>query len=439
MRNWLLPVAMFFPLVLSGQADTSQFIPTSETRDSREFIRQEIIEYNTVSWPDLISPYLKVMVAKWTFSQETHERRYVDRNVLSPSQRVSLQLARFLGRPTDNIVQGLPEKSMTWKRENEFLPPRHELGRDIPLLITAKDSTWTVRTDNSGMVKINIDNYSHLSEEGLLQVRVALEETPYIMKEYSFSPAKSAWAPPNRMLLKEAPAGTMADRAAPADREAPADRAAPKKLDLTPWEKARAAYAGETRELVETPSLPSERELEKAPADTKADRAAPIRSTETSEARELIETPSLPPEREPAAPSLEDRPVIAILDFDGYGVSQMEALVLTNRLGTHLVQLGTHQVIERGQMEQILKEQDFQISGCTSNECAVEVGRVLGCELMLAGSFGKIGSIYTIDMRIIDVTSGGILRTTSYDVRGDVESLLTEGLAGAVRRITQME
>ena len=117
----------------------------------------------------------------------------------------------------------------------------------------------------------------------------------------------------------------------------------------------------------------------------------------------------------------------------------MEALVLTNRLGTHLVQLGTHQVIERGQMEQILKEQDFQISGCTSNECAVEVGRVLGCELMLAGSFGKIGSIYTIDMRIIDVTSGGILRTTSYDVRGDVESLLTEGLAGAVRRITQME
>ncbi|MCB7130164.1 MAG: hypothetical protein J3T61_11570, partial [Candidatus Brocadiales bacterium] len=245
---------------------------------------------------------------------------------------------------------------MIWKKENEFLPPRHEPGRDIPLLITAKDSTWTARTDNFGIVTINVDKWSFLSEVGLLQIRVALEETPYIMKEYSFSYSYAS----NRMLLDKAPAGTIADRTAP----------------------RRPTYAGEARGLVETPTLPYE--------------------------RELIKTPALPSERELAAPSLEERPVIAILDFDGYGVSQMEALVLTNRLGTHLVQLGTHQVIERGQMEQILKEQDFQISGCTSNECAVEVGRVLGCELMLAGSFGKIGSIYTIDMRIVDVESGSI-------------------------------
>ncbi len=229
-------------------------------------------------------------------------------------------------------------------------------------------------------MKINIDNFAHLSEEGLLQIKIALKENPYVKEEYSVSPAIfSFYRPSTRMLLDKAPAVTMADR------------------------------------------------------------EAPIRPAETGETRGLVETPALPSEREPAAPSIEDRPVIAILDFDGYGVSRMEALVLTNRLGTHMVQLGTHRVIERGQMEQILNEQDFQLSGCTSNECAVEVGRVLGCELMLAGSFGKIGSIYTIDMRIVDVESGGILRTTSYDVRGDVERLLTEGLAGAVRRITQME
>ena len=414
MRNWLLPVAMFFPLVLSGQADTSQFIPTSETRNSNVFVRSVITSFNTVSEPGIINPYLTVELVRWTTSQRTWERRYVDRDVLTPGQRQSLRTARFWHRPTDNIIRGLPEKSMIWKKENEILPIRIELGRDIPLLITARDSTQTARTDNSGRMKINIDRFSHLSEGGLLKIKIALEETPYIMKEYSFSPAKYFWAS-NRMLLDKAPAGTMDDRAAR------------KKLDLTPWETARAAYDSETSES------------EKAPADTKADRATPIRPTETSETRELIETPSLPPKREPAAPSLEDKPVIAILDFDGYGVSQMEALVLTNRLGTHMVQLGRYQVIERGQMEQILQEQDFQLSGCTSNECAVEIGRVLGCEQMLAGSFGKIGSIYTIDMRIIDVESGGILRTTSYDVRGDVERLLTEGLAGAVRRIAGAE
>ncbi len=56
---------------------------------------------------------------------------------------------------------------------------------------------------------------------------------------------------------------------------------------------------------------------------------------------------------------------LAILDFQGIGVSAQEAMVLTNRLGTHMVQLGRYQVIERGQMEQILDKQDWQMTGCT--------------------------------------------------------------------------
>ena len=134
-----------------------------------------------------------------------------------------------------------------------------------------------------------------------------------------------------------------------------------------------------------------------------------------------------------------DKPTLAILDFEGLGISEQEARVLTNRLGTHMVQLGRYQVIERGQMQQVLEEQDFQLTGCTSNECAVEIGQLIGAQQMLAGSFGKFGSIYTIDMRIIDVATGSILRTTSYDVQGEAELLLTVGLAEAARRIAGID
>ena len=134
-----------------------------------------------------------------------------------------------------------------------------------------------------------------------------------------------------------------------------------------------------------------------------------------------------------------DAPTLAILDFEGLGISEQEAKVLTNRLGTHMVQLGRYQVIERGQMQQVLAEQDFQLTGCTSDECAVEIGQLLGVQQMLAGSFGKFGSIYTIDMRIIDVATGGILRTTSYDVEGEAGRLLTVGLAEAAKRIAGVD
>lgn len=117
---------------------------------------------------------------------------------------------------------------------------------------------------------------------------------------------------------------------------------------------------------------------------------------------------------------------VAVLDFDGLGISQVESAVVTSRLRTELVVVGAITLIERGAMEQILTEQDFQLSGCTSNECAVEVGRLLNVSFMLAGTIGKIGSLYTIDTRIIDIETGSITGTLSRDYTGSIEGLIGE-------------
>ncbi len=127
---------------------------------------------------------------------------------------------------------------------------------------------------------------------------------------------------------------------------------------------------------------------------------------------------------------------MAILDFDSYGITDQETLVLTSRLRTTLVQSDVFRTIERGQMLSILEEQDFQLTGCTSDECAVEVGQLLGAQLMLAGSIGKIGVTYTIDIRIIDVETGSISKSSSYDIQGEIDLVLTKGIAEVVRRIT---
>jgi len=135
----------------------------------------------------------------------------------------------------------------------------------------------------------------------------------------------------------------------------------------------------------------------------------------------------------------QEKKNLAVLDLDGFGISEQEAQVLTNRLRTYLVQTNKYQVIERQEMQQILTEQDFQIVGCTSDECAVEIGRLLGVQVMVAGSVGKIGSTYSLDMRLIDVESGGILGTALYDIRGEIDLVLTEGMAEVVKRIARIE
>ena len=133
--------------------------------------------------------------------------------------------------------------------------------------------------------------------------------------------------------------------------------------------------------------------------------------------------------------SAVDKKTIAVLDLDAEGVSPQEAIYLTNRIRHELIQTGKYDVLERSAMEEILTEQSFQMTGCTSSECAVEAGQLLGVQNMVAGSVGKIGSMYTIFLRLIDVESGEIKASATADCRGSIEDVATNTTKDAVIKL----
>lgn len=128
----------------------------------------------------------------------------------------------------------------------------------------------------------------------------------------------------------------------------------------------------------------------------------------------------------PSPVSAQEKESIAVVDLEGRGISTIEAQTLTDRMRSELVKTGAVTVVERGQMQQILSEQDFQMTGCTSDECAVEIGQMLGVTKMVAGSIGKIGATFTVDLRIINVGTGAIINTMTRDYRGEIDGLLTQ-------------
>ena len=85
-------------------------------------------------------------------------------------------------------------------------------------------------------------------------------------------------------------------------------------------------------------------------------------------------------------------------------------------------------IIERGKMEEMLKEQAFQQTGCVSSECAVEVGKMLGVQNIITGSISRVGTIYSISARAFSVASGEVIKTAVYDHSGDIGGLLTQGM-----------
>ncbi len=128
----------------------------------------------------------------------------------------------------------------------------------------------------------------------------------------------------------------------------------------------------------------------------------------------------------PVPTKAQERESVAVMDMEGRGISTIEAQTLTDRMRSELVRTGAVTVVERGQMQAILSEQDFQLTGCTSDECAVEIGQLLGVSVMITGSVGKIGSTYTLDLRTIDIETGAIANTMTRDYRGEIDGLLTQ-------------
>jgi len=128
---------------------------------------------------------------------------------------------------------------------------------------------------------------------------------------------------------------------------------------------------------------------------------------------------------ETSAQLAEGKQTVAILDFEGRGISQMEAATLTDRLYSQMVATDAVIMVERNQMNEILEEQGLQQAGCTSAECAAEVGALLGVQNMVSGSFGKLGNTYTVDAKMFSVETGATIRSSSKTHKGEVDGLLT--------------
>lgn len=119
---------------------------------------------------------------------------------------------------------------------------------------------------------------------------------------------------------------------------------------------------------------------------------------------------------------------IAVLELEPIGISNNEAEVLSDRLRTELFKTNNFIVLERDKMDEILIEQGFQLSGCTTNECLVEAGKLIGVEQMIAGKIAKIDNLFTLNIRLIDVETGKVIKTATEDCECALKDVLVSSI-----------
>jgi hypothetical protein len=82
-------------------------------------------------------------------------------------------------------------------------------------------------------------------------------------------------------------------------------------------------------------------------------------------------------------------------------------------------------LVSRDDMGAILDEQELSASGTIDPAKAVKAGKILGARKLMAGSIGKLGSLFIISVRLVDAETGETERVVTREFVGPLEDLRT--------------
>lgn len=113
----------------------------------------------------------------------------------------------------------------------------------------------------------------------------------------------------------------------------------------------------------------------------------------------------------------EKRFTVAVMEFSAQNVQPMVGTIVAGVVRNRIVDSQGFMVLEQQAMDLILQEQAFQKSGCTTAECAVEIGKLLNARFIVVGEVTKLGREYEVLGRVVDVETRAIRASASYSVR----------------------
>ncbi len=114
---------------------------------------------------------------------------------------------------------------------------------------------------------------------------------------------------------------------------------------------------------------------------------------------------------------IEENTPLAVLNIHSNNAALAdEAEYLTERLTLTIYQSdgfsNQFRLIERANMEDILQEQELQLSGAVDPETVITVGSLLGAELLVSGTLFETSENYELFLRLLRVETGEVLSIT---------------------------
>jgi len=110
----------------------------------------------------------------------------------------------------------------------------------------------------------------------------------------------------------------------------------------------------------------------------------------------------------------QDAPTVAVMDFSSFMMGEGGASVnlgkaISAMLVTEFSGREGIRIVERAELNDLLREQDLNLSGRIEESDAIEVGKMLGVQYVLHGQVTSIADNLRMDIRAVDVETSEIV------------------------------
>jgi len=124
--------------------------------------------------------------------------------------------------------------------------------------------------------------------------------------------------------------------------------------------------------------------------------------------------------------SQDTRPGIAVFPFNnggsyGQGKEDFEALErgIAGMMISELAQNPAARVVERQEIQRLLDEQNLSAQNRVDPQTAAKVGKLVGARYVVAGTFIDFYGDFRVDVRLVNVETGEIVKTESERMQRD--------------------
>jgi TolB-like protein len=115
----------------------------------------------------------------------------------------------------------------------------------------------------------------------------------------------------------------------------------------------------------------------------------------------------------------ERNATVAIFDFVNInGRTSVLGRYLVEQISNYFFQNSDLNLVERAQIERVMREQEFGMSGNVSEETAARIGYMLGANAVTIGTLTRVGNRISVNIRIVNAETAAVISSGSTEIDG---------------------